>query len=198
VPSPKQFPIPPPAASAFYVLPDNLFGNRHTVEEVVAAIIAALEANGYVERSFLPIEAGEGVAVVTRLERITSDGSSVVGPQRWPGAGQNYSDNLSGFLRGLFFVEPGHYRIIVFILSDLPFSQSSGTVTRDEARDWLKKGTNTLPRETAKGPFDGMHCTVLVSEFASNGRAVRVVESSSLTGKQHLTKAGLLSLLEKD
>jgi hypothetical protein len=112
-PSPPEFPWPPPTASASYVLPKSLFENRGTIGEVVAAIISALERNGYVERSFFRIEAG-GVALVTRLERIRDDGSSFVESQRWPAAGQG--NNLSGFLRGLFFVAPGHYRVIVFIL----------------------------------------------------------------------------------
>ena len=192
VPSPKQFPIPPPAASAFYVLPDSWFADLHTLGEVIGAIIPALERNGYVERSFFGVE-GNGVALVTRLERISSDGSSFADPQRWPGAG--YS--LSGFLKGLFFVEPGRYRIIVFILRNRPFSQSSQIVTKDEARAWLSGGADTLSPEAGQSSFGGWHCTVLIYEFASDGRAVRVVESS-LTGKQHLTKAGLLSLLEKN
>ena len=127
------------------------------------------------------------------LERISSDGSSFADPQRWPGAG--YS--LSGFLKGLFFVEPGRYRIIVFIFRNRPFSQSSQIVTKDEARGWLSGGADTLSPEAGQSSFGGWHCTVLIYEFASDGRAVRVVESS-LTGKQHLTKAGLLSLLEKN
>jgi hypothetical protein len=193
-----QFPWPPPASSAFYVLPDNWFESRHTVGEVAGAIISALERNGYVERSFFRIERG-GVALVTRLERISDDGSSFVEPQRWPRDSQNYTNtnDLIRFLRGLFFIDPGHYRVIVFILRDLPFSQSSQPITREDARAWLRSGANTLPPETAKELFGGGHCTVLVYEFASDGKAVRVVESN-LTGKQHLIKAGLLSLLEKN
>ena len=52
--------------------------------EVVGAIVSALERNGYVERSFFGIKDG-GVALVTRLERIGDDGSSVLEPQRWAG-----------------------------------------------------------------------------------------------------------------
>jgi hypothetical protein len=54
-----------------------------------------------------------------------------------------------------------------------------------------------LAPEIAKESFGDGNCTVLVYEFASDGRAVRVVESR-LTGKEHLSKAGLLSLLAKD
>jgi hypothetical protein len=77
-----RFPWPPPRASASYVLPDGLFDSR-SVGEVVAAIISALELNGYVERSFFQTDAN-GVALVTRLERIRDDGSAFAGLERWP------------------------------------------------------------------------------------------------------------------
>ncbi len=162
----------------------------------MAAIVSALEFNGYVERSFFQTEAG-GVALVTRLERINDDGSSVVGSQRWslmaehPGS----TADLINFLRGLFFVDPGHYRVIVFILQDLPFSQSSRTISKEEASAWLTSGFNILPSSIAERPFaPGGHCTVLVYEFASDGTTVHVI-TSGLTGKQHLEKAGVLSRL---
>ena len=192
-----DFPWPPPAASASYVLPDKLFEGRRTVGSVVDAVIAALERNGYVERSFFRTEAA-GVALVTRLERINEDGSSFVEHERWSPGEQNRASSIDliRFLRGLFFVDPGRYRVIVFILQDLPFSQSSQSLTGDEARAWLRRGANVLPPEIAGRPFGAGRCTVLVYEFASDGTAVRVVESR-LTGRQHLEKAGMLSLLEK-
>jgi hypothetical protein len=178
-------------------LPGNLFQSRQTVGDAVGAIISALERNGYVERSFFSTEPG-GVALVTRLERINDDGSSLGEPERWSAGGRGYAsgDELVRFLRGLFFVDPGRYRVIVFILQDRPFSQSDKSVTGDEARGWLRSGTNVLPPEAAKRRFVDAHCTVLVYEFASDGAVVRRVESR-LTGKQHLTKSGLLSILEK-
>ena len=69
------------------------------------------------------------------LERISDDGSSFVEPQRWPEKSGNII--VSRFLRGLFFIDPGHYRIIVFIFRDRPFSQSSQIITRRWARGWL-------------------------------------------------------------
>jgi hypothetical protein len=188
-----KFPWPPPAASASYLLPDNLLEGRRTIGEVVTAIISALEHNGYVERSFYQTAPG-GVALVTRLERINDDGTSVLGTDRWS-AGQVSSASLIQFLSGLFFVSAGHYRVIVFILQDLPFSQSSQTIREVEATTWLSSGFNFLPSSIANRPFapDG-HCSVLVYEFASDGKAVREI-TSGLTGKQHLEKAGVLSSL---
>ena len=53
-----------------------------------------------------------------------------------------------------------------------------------------------MPPEISERPFGNGHCTVLIYEFSSDGTTVRVVESR-LTGKEHLEKAGVLSLLEK-
>src|SRR5262249_38596515 len=136
----------PPAASASYVLPDYLFERSQRLREIVATITLALEFNGYVERSFLRTEAG-GVALVTRLERINDDGSSAVGHNRWS-VGQRHPAStyeLASFLRGLFYADPGRYRVIVFILQDLPFSQSSQSITEKDARAWLRGGANILP-----------------------------------------------------
>jgi hypothetical protein len=178
-------------------LPDNLFQSLQTVGDVVRSILSALERNGYVERSFFRTKPG-GVVLVTRLERINDDGSSLREPERWSARGQGYgsADELVRFLRGLFFVDPGRYRVIVFILQDSPFYQSEKSVTGHEARTWLHSGANVLSPEAAESRFAGVYCTALVYEFASDGAVVRRIDSR-LTGKQHLAKAGLLSVLEK-
>src|SRR5215510_5933951 len=185
-----QFPWPPPAASATYVLPETVFESGRTTGQVVTAIITALERKGYVERSFFTTPA-DGVVLVTRLERINADGSSVADAERWPVVGQAAS--FAQFLRGLFYVDPGRYRVIVFVLQDTPFRQSSEPLTGQQAREWLRTGANVLPRELAERTYTG-DCTVMVYEFASDGTAVRVVESR-LTGRQHLEKAGVLVAL---
>ncbi len=135
------------------------------------------------------------MVLVTRLERINDDGSSAADVERWPAAGQaaQSSAGLAQFLRGLFYVDPGRYRVIVFVLQDAPFHQSSERITGQQARAWLRSGANVLPRELAERAYTG-NCTALVYEFASDGTAVRVVESR-LTGRQHLEKAGVLAAL---
>jgi hypothetical protein len=190
-----QFPWPPPAASATYVLPEGMFERGRTTGQVVTAIITALERKGYVERSFFTTPA-DGVVLVTRLERINDDGSSAADLQRWPAVGEaaRSSVGFAQFLRGLFYVDPGRYRVIVFILQDAPFNQDAQKpLTGQQARAWLRTGANVLPRELADRGYRG-DCTVLVYEFASDGTAVRVVESR-LTGLQHLEKSGVLATL---
>lgn len=191
-----DFPWPPPSASASYVLPRALFDAKATVGQVTSAIIAALERNGYVERSFFRT-GDDGVALVTRLERMNDDGSPPRDTERWPGAkSQGSSLDLAGMLRGLFFVERGHYRLIVFILQDRPFTQSSEQVTETQARRWLRSGANVLPRDIAERAFGDGNCTALIYEFTSDGSNAKVVDSQ-LTGRQHLEKSGVLSVLEK-
>jgi hypothetical protein len=189
-----QFPWPPPQTSATYVLPGSVFERGLTIGQVVTTIITALERKGYVERSFFTTPA-DGVVLVTRLERINDDGSSAADSARWPTVGEaaRSSAGFAQFLRGLFYVDPGRYRVIVFVLQDTPFRQSSEQITGRQAREWLRTGANVLPRELMERAYAG-DCTVLVYEFASDGTAVRVVESR-LTGRQHLEKAGVLVTL---
>lgn len=192
-----DFPWPPPAPSTYYVLPDDLLRDHSTVGRAADAIISALERTGYVERTFFRTKPG-GVALVTRLERIEPDGRHVE-PDRWSASeGQiNSAAGLAKFLSGLFFAEKGHYRLIVFILQDSPFIPSSEKMTEVQARGLISQGANILPAETRSQPFSGSYCTVLIYEFASDGATVSLVKQSPLTARQHLEKAGVLSLLGK-
>jgi hypothetical protein len=116
-------------------------------------------------------------------------------------AGREYqisSLNLGQFLSGLFYADPGHYRVIVFVIAEKPFSQSpSQQLSGKQAGDLLKSGADVLPPEVAQRPVEGSHCRALIYEFANDGNELHKVESSHLTGKQHLEKAGLLATLEK-
>jgi Putative peptidoglycan binding domain len=188
---------PPPMPSASYVLPDKLLERYHTLKEATDAILTALETTGYVERSFFRTEPG-GIALVTRLERIEADGSPAH-PGRWASAESTYpsAQDLINFLRGLFFVKKGHYRLIIFVIQETPFVLSQKSMPEPEARALIGKGANTLPMATAKRSFKDNHCTALIYEFSSDGKSVEFLAESPLTGKQHLDKAGVLSLLAK-
>ena len=192
-PALPDFPWPPPTASALYNLPRSLLQSRTTVGQAADMIVAALERTGYVERSFFRTQA-EGVALVTRLESINDDGTALAEGKRWPTL-QDSKDLISA-VKGLFYVDRGLYRVIVFVLQDRPFVQSPNGVSGQQALSWLRTGANMLPREVADRPFDKGEVSVLIYEFASDGMAVRRIDSS-LTGKQHLEKAGVLSYLER-
>ncbi len=191
-PSIPMFPWPPPKASTEYLFTRNVFIRFSTVGEVSDAILAAMETSGYVERSFYQTPPG-GVALVTRLEKIRTDGSPET--DRWPQGFASNPANLADFLRGLFYVKPGYYRVIVFILQDLPFAQSQDAISGEQAKALLRAGANALPREFADKLFNkDSKCTALIYEFESDGAAAKMVESR-VPGKQHLEKAGLLAAL---
>lgn len=188
-----DFPWPPPTASATYNLPRNLLHAHATIGQAADTIVAALERTGYVERSYFRTQA-DGVALVTRLESINDDGTALAEAKRWPTL-QDSKDLMSA-VKGLFYVDRGLYRVIVFVLQDRPFVQSPNGVSGQQALSWLRTGANMLPREVADRRFDKGECSVLIYEFASDGTAVRRIDSR-LTGKQHLEKAGVMSFLEK-
>jgi tetratricopeptide (TPR) repeat protein len=191
-----SFPWPPPASSARYDFPQETFKRYRTVGDVSDAILDALRHSGYVEYSFFQTGDG-GVALVTRLEKITNDGTPAAEGERWPAGFNNDPASFIGFVRGLFYARPGHYRVIVFILQEASFTQSRDTVTGQTAEDWLTGGANKLPPAIRQRPFGkDSTCTALIYEFASDGSAAVKGVVSTLTGRQHLQRAGLLAVLE--
>jgi hypothetical protein len=138
------------------------------------------------------------VALITRLERINDDGSPASAEERWSAGNlHNNAANLAEFLHGLFYADPGRYRVIVFIIQDQPFTQAAEkTLSGEQARALLPRGADVLPPEVAERSVAKSHCTALIYEFANDGTAMLKVDSR-LTGRQHLEKAGLLATLEK-
>ncbi len=188
------FPWPPPASSARYVFPQEVFSRFSTVGEVSSTILKALEHSGYVERSFFQTQPG-GVALVTRLEKIGGDGSPAPEQERWPAGFDNTPTGFIDFVRGLFYAKAGHYRVIVFVLQEKTFVQSEQKATGKDAETWLAEGAFKLPAWLANRAFGkDSTCTALIYEFESDGTGVKSVVSS-LTGREHLQKAGLLTAL---
>jgi hypothetical protein len=85
-------------------------------------------------------------------------GRPKTGDQRWAvtvGPLQEFS--LSAYLKAWFTANPGYYRVLAFIVSATPFSQSETTVSRDEAMRWLARGLNVLPPAVAAQPMTPAH-----------------------------------------
>ncbi|HET9166971.1 MAG TPA: hypothetical protein VFP11_13315 [Candidatus Angelobacter sp.] len=189
------FPWPPPRASATVVLPRDLLQKDsapRALADVNARLIAALGTNGYMERSYY--SAPDGFALVTRLEQIEADGRPKSGQQRWTIGSMSFHEfSLRDYLRALFTANSGHYRVIVFILSDVPFSQAKETVTSEQAGGWLRAGMNTLPASIGAKSYSSRHdCTVLIYEFdKEEGKAPQIDMSSALGARAHLQGSGV-------
>jgi hypothetical protein len=191
-----KFPWPPAASSAKEVLPPALFKSARWFADVDRLLSAALEENGYVERSYYAVP--RGFALVTRIEQIELDGRSKRLPDRWSAAAPRLTSfSISEYVRALFTAAPGHYRIIVFILTEAPFSQSQMEVSKPEAMDWLRGGLNVLPPEVSARPLAAnVNCTALVYEFEQLGSSAHVLLPSEIDARTHLVKAGLWGALE--
>ena len=88
-----QFPFHPPKASAFKVIPRNIFikdTTKISVGSVLqSGLLPALESAGY-EYSFYCLK-DSGIAVVTRIEKIKPDGSSGNADERYLTEGNSSS-----------------------------------------------------------------------------------------------------------
>lgn len=192
-----QFPFPPPRASAFDVIPRNLLvGERSQplLKDVKGVLEAAFEQCGYGEKSYYAVP--DGFAMASRIEQIREDGSP--GAERWSLEVEPIEDfSLGAYLNALFRARPGHYRVIVFIVTPHPFKQKNVKVNSEDAGAWVSGGLNALPEEIGNHDYTGaFQCTALVYQFrrVGNGQP-QFVEPSVITGKTHLEKAGLLAAL---
>ena len=112
----------------------------------------ALNQAGYYETSYYSVP--DGYALVCRLEKIEEDGRPVELPARWGTGIQTIKRfSLGRYLRALFVAPPGYYRLIVFVVSPHSFTQSSQSISRDDAESWFQYGANSLPIDLGLQPF---------------------------------------------
>ena len=169
---------------------------RPKLKDVDAALSAAFAKCGYGEKSFYAVP--DGFAMASRLEQINADGSS--GPNRWSletAPLKNFS--IESYLHALFQARAGHFRVVIFMVTNHPFEQTDVKVNSDEAKTWVKKGLNALPRKIGDRDYtDDYICTALIYEFKTlGGGEATFVEPSEITGQMHLEKSGLLSALSR-
>ena len=107
---------------------------------------------------------------------------------------------MQEYLRALFTGNLGYYRVIVFIITSRPFSQSKARVRRSEARDWLRSGLNTLPSTIGENIYnDKYNTTALIYEFEllENSAKPNLKVLGRLGGKTHLVKSKIWNSLER-
>lgn len=190
-----EFPWPPPAASAQYVIPKGILPrpdeDLHYLGDVDSRLTDAINACGYSERYYYAVP--EGFALVTRLEQINEDGTSKAPPERWaPDLEPLHTFSLKAYLKALFMANPGLFRVFVFVVTPLPFGHSGAGISKDEIDEWTKCGLNTLPPEIGHRPFTAdCRCTVLVYEFEQSEPGAEATQNlpSSMDGRTHLYKA---------
>jgi hypothetical protein len=187
-----SFPWPPPEPSSRTVLPDTLFRAEKTFGEVAKKLERALKRRHYAEYSYYSIPGG--FALITRLERIHDDGLPYDSSQRWDVA--NHFPplfTLENYLKALFSAREGYYRVIAFLVTDVPFGAGPKSMSHTMADDLLAKGFNTLPRRMRLTALpEGHTCTALVYEFRRlRGGEPRQMTPGLLDARTHLVAGGL-------
>lgn len=192
-----SFPWPPPAASASEAIPNDQLvaaSTLHSLGDVNARLVKALDRNGYAEKKYYAVP--DGFALATRLEQIDADGRPKPEPDRWSADSPEFR-SLGEYLRALFSANPGYYRVIVFIVTDVPFTEASRRVSETEAAGWLEGGLNQLPPEIAGLLYhSGVVSTALIYEFHKDqGKDPQLNEPSHLGAREHLVHSGIWSAL---
>ncbi|MDQ6765288.1 MAG: hypothetical protein M3Z22_04195 [Verrucomicrobiota bacterium] len=197
-PSIPEFPFPPPMYSSREVVQRTLLvGDKDnpSLDDVADVLDNAFEECGYGKRSYYSVP--HGFAMASSLEQIEDDGTPKK-THRWSLQVEPMARfSLQSYMSALFRARPGHYRVIVFMITDLSFGQSARPNSED-ARHWVDTGGDSLPEEIGARAFTTEHkCTALIYEFRRVADAPpEFVDPSEITAGTHLKNTGFLAALE--
>ena len=185
------FPWPPPEASGMNVIPAKLLREEISLRDVAETIQSALAFAGKHEIRYYYIP--NGFAMVTRLESIDEQGNSLREVDR-------DKVNFLTYIRNLFWVPPGYYRMVVFIVTDQRFEAIGDPIDRDSAVSFLKRGFNDLPDIYADMIYSKRYrTTALIYEFLKDqqNKVARVITPGRLDAYSHLNKIGWYTAAER-
>ena len=192
------FPWPPPKPTSKLALPADWLPAQEppTLGQVGKLLESALVAERYPDYAYLAVP--NGFALVAQLEQIQQDGTPVT-PNRWdPKLPSMATMGFDEFLKALFVAPTGYYRVIAFIVTDLPWQQNAPRPTEEQAMQWLSTGLNALPAAVRDMRYTANYqSTALVYEFAKDGTGARFREIGTADPMTHLEKAGLLRTLKR-
>jgi len=163
------------------------------LKDVDAVLHKSLHNAGY-EYSYFAVE--RGFALVSRMERITDAGAPYPDPKLRFDPSLQHVDHfsLADYLQALFIAPPGYFRLIVFVVSPVPFSATGKPVSADEANAWLQHGANLLPPEIGQRQYSNDYaCTALIYEFEKRDTNTHPLERhpGRLSAETHLVMSGI-------
>lgn len=187
------FPWPPPQASARVTLPmtPGTAGMKQ-MGDVDQRILTALDQMGYAERSHYWVPGG--YALVTRVEQIDKNGRPKPMPYRFSGQ-LPPPDGIMSYFAGLFTSPPGYFRIIVFVVTNASFNDTSAPLGEADALRLLSAGPAMLPPGFASNPVPAdTKITALIYEYQKSTADLTspaVPIQSTVDAATHLQQAGL-------
>lgn len=194
----KRFLWPMPRASAIAFLPNDLFGTEKiSLADVGKSLEAALGRHGFRYSYFyVPL----GFALVTDIEQIADDGSTLEGEQRYSKfpAIASAGFSVAEYFNLLVRAPVGKYRGIVFVVAGLPGSTIEMHFARDDYASLSRLGNHALPAFYYGVPFShDYEVEAYIYVFQGRGDSQAwALDQSALTGEAHLEKAKLLKELQ--
>lgn len=194
-----EFPWPPPNPSAVAIIPSEVFEQAENIGEIKEIIVQALNASGYLEKSYYQVP--QGFAIATRLEQIYEDGSPKPDSIRWSSElkiGDKSASFFSTWLKAIFDTNEGHFRVIVFIVAPKIISSYSQKMPRIKAKGLVRQGSFALPSSYATKPnLSNLVFTALIYEYMllESEKKARIIDQSDVLGITHLEKAGVWQIL---
>jgi hypothetical protein len=194
VPPIKSFPFPPPAGYTYAVLDDATFSNCRLLGDAGSIIYKAITSSNcnYEDVGYYAIP--DGFVVVTKVEEINDDATSVSGSDRFA-EGQYQSMSILDF----FAPRKGYFRVFAFLVTDVPFNATNTEVTAGNALEWIRLAANILPDAIKNKPFKpGYNCTVIVYEFKSEDANTHLspLLSPRFSAQTHLQKSHIAESLQ--
>lgn len=192
----RRFPWYPPVPTTFAQVPEQFGltgGEGQTYGDLARRLETALNNAGYGEKAYYSVPGG--FALACRLEQIDGDWKPLPPPHRWGDSQpplQVFS--LWEYLERLFLAQPGHYRLLVFIVTDEPFGFTNTTVTPSMGQAWLFGGVTKLPSAMAQSPAStDTGCFALVYEFkkAAAGSPAAFVSDETVGALIQLQRGGV-------
>ena len=201
-----SFPWGPPTASATLSIPTSLF-QKEKSELPDLAIIAnklkrVLAKKGYNEISWFFVP--HGFAIVTRMEQFNYDGTPLSNDMRWQLADTSLTSfTIVSYLKSLFTCTQGYFRIFVFIVTPIPFTQDQDTkMTFTKADSISVSGVSFIPKKILNERSTKLenHCSVLIYEFSKNeqGKEAKFHKRSHISAVTHLKRSGIWDELNPD
>jgi hypothetical protein len=200
----KQFDWPPPNPTTRTTIPRELLAKpapaKTYLYDIDQQLSDALDS-GHYQRSYYA--APDGFAVVTRLERYDPDsGAPMIGKDRWAPRVEltevRRETFFERFVQALYSARDGYYRVIVFTVSPMDL-HTKGSVSRDEAYQWLEEGSRELPPSIGTRSYtEEYKTTALIYEFErpAHEQQTRFLEQGNLRAKAQLTAAKIWTILE--
>ncbi len=196
----RAFTWPPPNASTKAKVERNLLavsGAPTTLGQVADRLERAFDQAGYREIGWYSVP--KGFALASRLEQTNPDGTCKPEEERWKAkACTPPIHSLGEYIRALFIPQKGHFRLIVFVVTSVPFDQTAPAPSREDAIEWVDIGVSALPAAIKKQRFTEEHqCTALIYEFLQIGTdsPAKFVDDASISCREHLKRARLLAAL---